>query len=76
MRKRRAWRFWPMSRKMGLVFQHTGAATTKKFIREQPDIVRRYVRAHVEAVARMWTDKEADDQSPRHSWAAASTARL
>ena len=37
--------------KMGLVFQHTGAATTKKFIREQPDIVRRYVRAHVEAVA-------------------------
>ena len=45
--------------KMGLVFQHTGAVTTKKFIREQPDIVRRYVRAHVEAVARMWNDKEA-----------------
>jgi NitT/TauT family transport system substrate-binding protein len=44
---------------MGLVFQHTGAVTTKKFIREQPDIVRRYVRAHVEAVARMWSDKEA-----------------
>jgi ABC-type nitrate/sulfonate/bicarbonate transport system substrate-binding protein len=45
--------------KMGLVFQHTGAVTTKKFVREQPDIVRRYVRAHVEAVARMWNDKEA-----------------
>ena len=45
--------------KMGLVFQHTGAVTTKKFIREQPDIVRRYVRSHVEAVARMWNDKEA-----------------
>ncbi|MBM2805887.1 MAG: transporter substrate-binding protein [Deltaproteobacteria bacterium] len=44
---------------MGLVFQHTGAATTKKFIREHNDIVRRYVRAHVEAVHRMWTDKEA-----------------
>jgi NitT/TauT family transport system substrate-binding protein len=44
---------------MGLVFQHTGAATTKKFIREHNDVVRRYVRAHVEAVHRMWTDKEA-----------------
>ncbi len=43
---------------MGLVFQHTGAATTKKFIREQNDVVRRYVRAHVEAVHKMWTDKE------------------
>ncbi len=43
---------------MGLVFQHTGAATTRKFIREHPDTVRRYVRAHVEAVHRMWTDKE------------------
>jgi NitT/TauT family transport system substrate-binding protein len=44
---------------MGLVFQHTGAATTKKFIRERNDVVRRYVRAHVEAVHKMWTDKEA-----------------
>jgi NitT/TauT family transport system substrate-binding protein len=45
--------------KMGLVFQHTGAATTKKFIKEHPDIVRRYVKSHVEAVHKMWTDKEA-----------------
>ncbi|HWO41165.1 MAG TPA: ABC transporter substrate-binding protein [Candidatus Eisenbacteria bacterium] len=45
--------------KMGLVFQHTGAATTKRFIREQPDTVRRYVKSHVEAVHRIWTDKEA-----------------
>jgi ABC-type nitrate/sulfonate/bicarbonate transport system substrate-binding protein len=44
---------------MGLVFQHTGAATTRRFIREHPDIVRRYVRAHVEAIHRIWTDKEA-----------------
>ncbi len=44
---------------MGLVFQHTGAATTRRFIKEHPDIVRRYVRSHVEAVHRMWTDKEA-----------------
>jgi ABC-type nitrate/sulfonate/bicarbonate transport system substrate-binding protein len=45
--------------KMGLVFQHTGAATTKKYIREHQDSVRRYVRSHVEAVHKMWTDKEA-----------------
>ncbi len=44
---------------MGLVFQHTGVATTRRFIREHRDIVQRYVRAHVEAVHRMWTDKEA-----------------
>jgi NitT/TauT family transport system substrate-binding protein len=45
--------------KMGLVFQHTGAATTRKYIREHPDVVRRYVRSHVQAVHTMWTDKEA-----------------
>ncbi len=45
--------------KMGLVFQHTGAGTTRRFIKEHPDIVRRYVKAHVEAVHKMWTDKEA-----------------
>jgi NitT/TauT family transport system substrate-binding protein len=45
--------------KMGLVFQHTGAATTRKYIRENMDIVRRYVKSHVEAVHKMWTDKEA-----------------
>jgi NitT/TauT family transport system substrate-binding protein len=43
---------------MGLVFQHTGAATTRRFIKEHPEIVRRYVKAHVEAVHRIWTDKE------------------
>src|ERR671923_681020 len=45
--------------KMGLVFQHTGAATTRRFIREHADTVRRYVKSHVEAVHTMWTDKEA-----------------
>jgi NitT/TauT family transport system substrate-binding protein len=45
--------------KMGLVFQHTGAATTKKYIREHQDTIRRYVKSHVEAVHKMWTDKEA-----------------
>ena len=45
--------------KMGLVFQHTGAATTRKYIREHQDTVRRYVKSHVDAVHKMWTDKEA-----------------
>jgi ABC-type nitrate/sulfonate/bicarbonate transport system substrate-binding protein len=44
--------------KMGLVFQHTGAATTRRFIKEHQDTVQRYVKSHVEAVARIWTDKE------------------
>jgi NitT/TauT family transport system substrate-binding protein len=44
--------------KMGLVFQHTGPATTRRYIKEHQDIVRRYVRGHVEAVHRMYTDKE------------------
>ena len=48
------------SPQMGLVFQHTGAATTRKYIKEHPEnTVRRYVRSHVEAVHKMWTDKEA-----------------
>jgi NitT/TauT family transport system substrate-binding protein len=45
--------------KLGLVYQHTGAATTRKFIREHPDIIRRYVKSQVEAVHRIYTDKEA-----------------
>jgi NitT/TauT family transport system substrate-binding protein len=44
--------------KLGLVYQHTSAATTKRFIREHADIVRRYVKSQVEAVHRIYTDKE------------------
>lgn len=44
--------------KLGLVYQHTSAATTRKYIRESPDIVRRYVKSQVEAVHRIYTDKE------------------
>jgi NitT/TauT family transport system substrate-binding protein len=44
--------------KLGLVYQHTSAATTKRFIRENPDIVKRYVKSQVEAVHRIYTDKE------------------
>jgi ABC-type nitrate/sulfonate/bicarbonate transport system substrate-binding protein len=45
--------------KLGLVYQHTAVATTRKFIREHRDIVRRYVKSQVEAVHRIYTDKEA-----------------
>ena len=45
--------------KLGLVYQHTAAATTKKYIREHPDIVRRFARSQVEAVHRIYTDKNA-----------------
>jgi NitT/TauT family transport system substrate-binding protein len=44
--------------KLGLVYQHTSAATTRKYIRDNPDIVRRYVKSQVEAVHRIYTDKE------------------
>lgn len=44
---------------LGLVYQHTAAATTRKYIREHPDRVRRYVKSQVEAVHRIYTDKEA-----------------
>ena len=33
-------------------------ATTRRFIRENPDLVRKYVRAQIEAVHRIKTDKE------------------
>jgi NitT/TauT family transport system substrate-binding protein len=42
----------------GLPFQHNGVVTTRKFIRERPDIVRRYVKSQIEAVHLMKTDRE------------------
>src|SRR4029077_18759609 len=43
---------------LGLPYQATGVATTRKFIRERPDVVRRYIKAHIEAVHRFKTDRE------------------
>jgi len=43
--------------KLGLVYQHTATVTTRRYIRENPDAVRRYARAQVEAVHRIYTDK-------------------
>jgi ABC-type nitrate/sulfonate/bicarbonate transport system substrate-binding protein len=43
---------------VSLPYQGTGVATTRKFIRENPDIVRRYVKSQIEAVHRIKTDRE------------------
>jgi ABC-type nitrate/sulfonate/bicarbonate transport system substrate-binding protein len=43
---------------LGMHYQHTSVATTRKFIRENSDIVRRYVKSQVEAVHRLKTDRE------------------
>ena len=44
--------------KLGLPFQYTGVATSRRFIKEQPDTVRRYTRSQLEAVHLIYTDKE------------------
>ena len=41
-----------------LPYQSAGVATTRRFIRESPDIVRRYVKSQIEAVHRIKTDRE------------------
>jgi NitT/TauT family transport system substrate-binding protein len=40
-----------------LPYQTTSVATTRRFIRESPDIVRRYVKSQIEAVHRIKTDR-------------------
>ena len=39
-------------------YQGPGVATTRKIIRESPDIVRRYVKSQIAAVHRFKTDRE------------------
>ncbi len=43
---------------LGLAYQHTGVATTRRFIKEHPEIVRRFARSWVEAVYRLKTDRQ------------------
>jgi NitT/TauT family transport system substrate-binding protein len=43
---------------LGLAFQHAGVATSRRYILQHPDVVRRYIRSHVEAVHRIKTDRE------------------
>jgi NitT/TauT family transport system substrate-binding protein len=43
---------------LGLAYQATGVGTTRKYIREHPDIVRKYVKSQIDAVHRFKTDRE------------------
>ena len=43
---------------LGMLYQHTCVATTKKFIQTNQDIVRRYVKSQIEAVHRLKTDRQ------------------
>ena len=42
-----------------LPYQGIGVGTTRTFIRENPDVVRRYVKSQIEAVHRLKNDREA-----------------
>ena len=43
---------------VNLPSQSTGVATTRRFIRENPDLVRKYVKSQIDAVHRIKTDRE------------------
>jgi len=43
---------------LNVPYPHTGPATTRKFIQNNPDAVRRFVRSYVEAVHRIKTDRK------------------
>jgi hypothetical protein len=42
---------------LGLPYQATGGASTRTFIRERTDVVRRYIKSHVEALHLFKTDR-------------------
>jgi NitT/TauT family transport system substrate-binding protein len=43
---------------VSLPYQTTSVATTRRFIQESPDIVRKYIKSQVEAIHRIKTDRE------------------
>jgi len=43
---------------IGVDYQGAGVVTTRSYVREQPDIVRRYLRAYVEGLHRFKTDRQ------------------
>jgi len=42
---------------LGLAYQHQGGVTTRRYLREHPDIVRSFVKSYIEAVHRLKTDR-------------------
>jgi len=43
---------------LGLAYQHQGGVTTRKYLREHPDVVRNFVKSYIEAVHRLKTDRD------------------
>jgi NitT/TauT family transport system substrate-binding protein len=43
---------------LGLPYQHSGIATTRKYIKEHPEIVRAFVKSYVEAVYQLKADRK------------------
>ena len=42
---------------LGLAYQHQGGVTTRKYLREHPEVVRNFVKSYIEAVHRLKTDR-------------------
>ena len=42
---------------LGLAYQHQGGVTTRKYMRENPVVVRNFVKSYIEAVHRLKTDR-------------------
>ena len=43
---------------LGLAYQHQGGVTTRKYLREHPNVVRNFVKSYIEAVHRLKTDRD------------------
>jgi NitT/TauT family transport system substrate-binding protein len=43
---------------LGLPYQHTGVATTRRYIKDNPEIVRAFVKSYVEAVYQLKSDRK------------------
>ncbi len=43
---------------LGLAYQHQGGVTTRRFLRERPDVVRNFVKSYIDTVHRMKTDRQ------------------
>jgi ABC-type nitrate/sulfonate/bicarbonate transport system substrate-binding protein len=54
---------------LGLPYQHTGVASTRKYIKEHPDIVRAFVRSYVEAVHQLKSDRKGGIACWLNTWA-------
>jgi len=52
----RGWNLVEDLGRLDVAFQNSCAATTRRFVAQRPDVVRRYVRAYCQAVYRFRTD--------------------